>query len=318
MALSRLVSQDAGQPTAPIGAWPRRQIRHSLARRSAALTRVPGPILASEPAGAAGQRGAGPACTRRVGDRYRLDDLIRVVNGAPVWRGTDEVLNRAVMVWVLQAGEPVAAEVRAAVLGAARVSDPRIAQIFDADCSTDHPYVISEWPGGEYLEDLLVPGLPEPWTAATMIMVAAGAVASAHDAGRPHLCLTPRSLLLGRTGLKITGLGIEAALSGTAAADPAVADTRALAGLLYALLTGYWPGEGTSALPRAPRQRGSVYAAGRARAGVPGVLDAITRRALLPGTAARITTPAELAWELRRARRILPLSGAEILALACR
>jgi hypothetical protein len=44
-----------------------------------------------------------------------------------------------------------------------------------------------------------------------------------------------------------------------------------------------------------------VCPASRARAGVPRVLDAITRRALLPGTAARITTPAELAWELRRA-----------------
>jgi len=52
---------------------------------------------------------------QRAGDRYRLDDLIRVVNGARVWRGTDEVLNRAVMIWVLQASEPVAAEVRAAV-----------------------------------------------------------------------------------------------------------------------------------------------------------------------------------------------------------
>ena len=61
-----------------------------------------------------------------------------------------------------------------------------------------------------------------------------------------------------------------------------------------------------------------MYPASRARAGVPGILDAITRRALLPGTPARITTPAELAWELRRARRVLPLSGAEIIALACR
>jgi hypothetical protein len=237
---------------------------------------------------------------QRLGDRYRLDDLIRAVNGARVWRGTDEVLNRAVMIWALRPGEPVTAEVRAAVLGAARLSDPRIARIFDADCSTGRPYVISEWPGGEYLDDLLLTGLPEPWAAATMIMAAAGAVASAHDAGRPHLCLTPHSLLWGRSGLKITGLGLEAALTGTAVPDPAAADTGALAGLLYALLTGYWPGAGTSALPRAPRRRGNVYPASRARAGVPGALDSITRRALLPGAAARITSPAELAAELRR------------------
>ena len=204
------------------------------------------------------------------------------------------------------------------MLGAARLSDPRIARIFDADCAIEHPYVISEWPGGEYLDDLLLTGLPDPWTAAAMIMVAAGAVATAHEAGRPHLCLTPHSVLWGTTGLKITGLGIEAGLSGMVAADPAAADTRALAGLLYALLTGYWPGAGGSALPPAPRLRGRVYSASRARAGVPGVLDAITSRALLPGAPTRITTPAELTWELRRSRRVLPLSGTEILALSSR
>ena len=263
---------------------------------------MPRSRLASDPVGAAVSGPASsPAPAQRVGDRYRLDDLVRVVNGARVWRGTDEVLNRAVMVWALPADQPVAAEVHAAVLGAARLSDPRIARIFDADCAIEHPYVISEWPGGEYLDDLVQAGLPDPWVAATMIMVASGAVASAHDAGRPHLCLTPHSMLWGRSGLKITGLGIEAALSGTAAADPAAADTRALAGLLYALLTGYWPGAASSALPRAPSRRGRVYSASRARAGVPAILDAITCRALLPDTAARITTPAELAWELRGA-----------------
>jgi hypothetical protein len=156
MAHSRLASQHADQATAPIAAWRRHQIPHTRTRRPADRARATRSRLAGDPVSA---EVSGPASSplpaQRVGDRYRLDDLVRVVNGARVWRGTDEVLNRAVMVWALPADQPAAAEVQAAVLGAARLSDPRIARIFDADCAIEHPYVISEWPGGEYLDDLL-------------------------------------------------------------------------------------------------------------------------------------------------------------------
>lgn len=355
MSPSQLVSQDAGQATAPIAAWRRyhvpfarvrrspelailsrrrpapRRISAAASRRPAAVAApralavvreqvaaVPEPVPAAAAVGSAASAAgtAASAAARRVGERYRLDDLIRQVRGAQVWRGTDEVLNRAVTVWVLRPGQPVPAQVRTAVLGAARMSDARIARIFDADCAVDQPYVVSEWPSGQYLDDLVMTGLPDPWTAATMIMVAAAALATAHDAGRPHLCLSPHSMLWSRNGLKITGLGLEAALSGTLAADPAAADTRGLAALLYALLTGYWPGDGETRLPRAPTAGGTLCGPRRARADVPEVLDAITSRALLPGMARRIMTPAELAWELREARRHLPLSARELGALA--
>jgi len=67
-----------------------------------------------------------------------------------------------VTVWALRAGQAVSAEILTAVLGAARLSDPRIARIFDADCAADHPYVVSEWPGGQHIDDLLMAGLPDP------------------------------------------------------------------------------------------------------------------------------------------------------------
>ena len=106
---------------------------------------------------------------------------------------------------------------------------------------------------GTHLEDLVLSGLPSPALAAAMIADAADALAVAHEAGRPHLCLSPRTLRWdNNSGLKITGLGIDAALSGTESGDPAAADTTALARMLYALLTGYWPGEEATALPPRP------------------------------------------------------------------
>ena len=92
-----------------------------------------------------------------------------------------------------------------------------------------------------------------------MIADAADALAVSHQAGVPHLRLTQRSLRWDHSsGLKITGLGLDAALCGPALADddPRVADTKALARMLYALLTGCWPGPDATALPPAPRHKG--------------------------------------------------------------
>jgi hypothetical protein len=195
----------------------------------------------------------------------------------------------------------------AAVQAAARVNDPRLATIYDTDYDVEGQYIVSEWTPGTHLEDLVLSGLPSPALAAAMIADAADALAVAHRAGRPHLYLSPRSLRWDTgSGLKITGLGIDAALSGASAADPAAADTMALGQMLYALLTGYWPGNEPTALPAAPRHKGRVYTPRQVRAGVPGVLDGITCHALQlqPRGAARSElTPAGLAMALRSVLR---------------
>jgi hypothetical protein len=136
-----------------------------------------------------------------------------------------------------------------------------------------------------------------------MVADAADALAVAHAAGRPHLCLGPRSLRWNNTsGLKITGLGIDAALSRASAEDPGAADTAALARMLYALLTGFWAGDEATAIPPALRHGGRIYTPRQVRAGVPGVLDAITCHALQlspPGAPRPALTPAGLAAALR-------------------
>jgi serine/threonine protein kinase len=205
---------------------------------------------------------------------------------------------------MLPPGLPVAAGVVAAVRAAARVTDPRLARIFDADYGTGCPYIVSEWAPGECVEDLLIAGPLSPALAAAIVADAADALAVAHDAGRPHLRLGPRSLRWGASGVKVTGLGIDAGLAGldAEASDPAAADTRALARILYALLTGYWPGKDSTLLPPAPRHRGLLCTPRQVRAGIPGALSSIASRALppLPDSAA-LTSPARLARELRSA-----------------
>src|ERR1700748_3748309 len=253
----------------------------------------------------------------RLGERVSLDDQVSGFSGScgsawearglSLWKATDQLLNRPVTIYLLPRG-PVSSAVTDAVRSAAKVSDPRLATIYDTDFDEDCPYIVAEWTRGTHLEDLLLSGLPHPACAAAMIAAAADAIAVAHRAGRPHLRLTPRSLRWDNgSGLKITGLGLDDALcgpelGGSTAGNPVAADTAALARMLYALLTGYWPGDEPTALPPAPRRKGQVCTPRQFRAGVPAILDAITYRAL-QGQAAdaplRPQTPAGLAMALR-------------------
>jgi hypothetical protein len=280
------------------------------------------------------------AGNRWLGGRFRLDERISSgdqvngpcgssweARGLSLWKASDRLLGRPVTIYLLPPGIGVPPSVVEAVLSAAKVTDPRLATIYDTDFALECPYIVSEWAPGTHLEDLVLSGLPHPALAAAMIADAADALAVAHRAGRPHLRLTPRSLRWHpATGLKITGLGLDAALCG-ATADPAsaegrAADTMALARMLYALLTGYWPGDEAAArptaqpsarptaqptaLPPAPRHKGRVCTPRQVRAGVPAILDAITYRGLY-GQAAdaplRAQTPAGLAMALRMVQR---------------
>ena len=260
-----------------------------------------------------------------LGGRFRLDERISLddqvsgpcgssweARGLSLWKATDQLLGRPVTIYLLPPGIPVPGHVVEAVQAAARVNDPRLATVYDTDFSTECPYIVAEWTPGTHLEDLVLSGLPHPALAAAMIADAADAIAVAHQAGRPHLRLTPRSLRWDNSsGLKITGLGIDAALcnqhrGGADQGNSATADAAALARMLYALLTGYWPGQDATALPPAPRHKGHVCTPRQVRAGVPAMLDAIAFRGLR-GEAAdaplRPQTPAGLAMALRMIQR---------------
>jgi hypothetical protein len=264
------------------------------------------PPRADGPAPAAGQG-------TLLAGRYRLAERLHQQDGSAEWRATDEILGRSVAVRIFTPGSGHVAQVMAAALAASRVSDPRLARIFDADDRADPPLIVTEWPSGTCLADLLTAGPLDPSQAARVFAEAADALATAHQAGLAHLCLSPESLWCGTSGeVTITGLGIAAALTGAQAADPALADTRGLARLLYAALTGYWPGEGQDALPPAPHRGGPVAHPGYLRPGIPDDIDSVTCRAL-SGQARHlgppILGPAQLAMELAAVTRPGPASG---------
>jgi hypothetical protein len=225
-----------------------------------------------------------------LGGRFRLDRPSGQVGRAQLWRAVDVVLRRPVTVHMLPEWTPVPG-LAAAVQAAAGVSDARLATVYDACYDPERPYLVSEWAADPTLERLLPAGLPSPGLAAHIMAEAAQAVAAAHDQARPHLRLDLGRLHWGRSGLKITGLGIDAVLYGAASPDPVAADTIALARILYTLLTGYWPGDRAAAgTPWEPREL---------RPAVPLQLNAIVCHALPAWGTPSISNPVQLAAALR-------------------
>jgi hypothetical protein len=226
----------------------------------------------------------------RLAGRYRLVDQVTAGNGWTMWKAIDETLARPVSVLTFASGFPRVSEVVTAARAASRLTDPRMAQVFDVEDGGGQAYVVLEWVSGETLTDMLTDGPLDPGRACSLISEAARALAGAHAVGQAHLRLTPDALCWTRSsGIKITGLGIDAALAGDGLTgadghDPAIADTIALAGLLYAALTGYWPGEQPARLPAAPVSDGVVCTPRQVSADVSSAIDSVIVRALLQRT----------------------------------
>jgi hypothetical protein len=250
----------------------------------------------------------------RLGGRYRLEDRIAAGAGWDAWKAIDETLARAVTVFTFAAGFPRVGDVVTAARAASRLTDPRLAQVFDVEDNWEQAYVVMEWAAGDTLGDLLAQGPLEPHRAARMIAEAATALSSAHAAGVAHMCLSPGSLRWSPTGeIKVVGLGIDAALSGVFADDPVLDDTQGLGSLLYAALTGCWPGPEYPPLPAAPVVGGEPRSPRQVVAGIPLALSDLTCQAMGLSSAADspVRTPADLARAL-----VATLPPAPLLALA--
>jgi hypothetical protein len=246
----------------------------------------------------------------RIGGRYRLEDRVAAAAGWAAWKAIDETLARAVTVLTFAPGFPRLREVVTAARAASRLNDSRFAQVFDVEDDWDHAYIVSEWAAGDSLDDMLATGPLDAARGARIIAEAAEAISAAHAAGLAHLCLSPDSLRwTAGGGVKITGLGIDAALTGASADDPGLADTHRLGMLLYATLTGHWPGPDCPTLPPAPVQDGLPCSPRQVRAGVPAVLDEITTQALMldGGDGNALTTPDQLSAALVEAIPPVPI-----------
>ena len=239
----------------------------------------------------------------RLAGRYRLVDQFSSGPGWTYWKATDETLARSVTVLTFATGFPRITETVTAARAASRLGDPRFSQVFDVEDGEELAYVVLEWVSAESLLDMLSEGPLDPARASALMVEAARAIAGAHDIGLAHLRLDPACLhWTAGGGVKISGLGIDAALAGPALTasddgtdDPELTDTRDLARLLYAALTGYWPGQPDSAgsvpgpppqaampalLPPAPENGSGLCTPRQVSAGVPAGVDDVTCRAL--------------------------------------
>lgn len=250
----------------------------------------------------------------RLGGRYRLEDRIAAGSGWDAWKAIDETLARAVTVFTFAQGFPRITDVVTAARAASRLTDTRLAQVFDVEDAWDRAYIVMEWAAGDTLGDLLSAGPLEPSRGARMIAEAAVALSSAHAAGVAHMCLSPGSVRWSQTGeVKVVGLGIDAALAGAVAEDPVLADTRGLGRLLYAALTGCWPGTDYPALPPAPTADGEPRSPRQVVAGIPMAFSDLACRAMHLQSregSPPVITPGELASALMAALPPAPIPSA--------
>lgn len=249
----------------------------------------------------------------RLAERFRLEDRVSESDGATLWKAIDEILARPVAVLTFAPDFPRVHEVVTAARAASRLTDPRLTQVFDAAEDDDHSYVVSEWVTGETLADLVAAGPMEPERAAGLVAEAAEALAHAHEANLHHLCLRP-SHLVWTTGntVKVLGVAVDSALAGLTTDQPALDDAEGLGRLLYAGLTGHWPGddEEEDGLPAAPMDDGRFCTPRQVTAGVPSYLDTVTVRACLPDSRrgqAALASPAEVAESLAGVARPMPI-----------
>jgi len=152
--------------------------------------------------------------------RYRLTDRIAAGGMGEVWRGEDQLLNRAVAVKLLPTGragdESFLARFRAEARYAASLSHPGIARVYDYGESAEFggAYLIMELVKGEPLSAILArAGRLSPDATLDIVGQAARALDAAHQAGIVHRDIKPGNLLVAAGGTtKITDFGIATAV----------------------------------------------------------------------------------------------------------
>ena len=153
--------------------------------------------------------------------RYRLTDRIAAGGMGEVWRGEDDLLNRAVAVKLLPTGragdEAFLARFRAEARYSASLSHPGIARVYDYGESAEFggAYLVMELVNGEPLSAILARAdRLSPDATLDIVSQAARALDAAHQAGIVHRDIKPGNILVAAGGTaKITDFGIATAMA---------------------------------------------------------------------------------------------------------
>lgn len=226
-----------------------------------------------------------------LADRYRLIDLLSEARGGRFWHAWDSVLARQVAIHLLDADDPRSERLLAAARASARFADPRLLRVLDAGTLNGWCYVVNEWGEGPSLDILVAEEPLAAPRAAWIVGEVAELVANAARAGLTHGRLVPGNVMVDDTGaVKVIGFAVDAALHGIEPATPEE-EFHDLVSVLYAALTGRWPGHSHCPIPAPPTDHGLVLRPRQVRAGVPRVLDQICDGVLNPAHAVPGQTP---------------------------
>ena len=252
-----------------------------------------------------------PTAGEILAERYELVEHINNDSaGRLVWRGVDVVLRRPVAVVLRYPGGDSATEMLQAAVAASRVIHPNLVGVYDAIDEAERAYVVREWVDGQSLRELVADGPFDGGRATAVGNSVASALAAVHATGMVHGNVHPGTVMISDDGRVVL------ADARTDGADSQESDVRAVGGILYFALTGYWPhteaplrgataGHGRAAIPDAVRDAaGAVAAPRQVRAGVPAYLDDLTMDLLdgeiapppsdvLAAELARLDVPAE-------------------------